>query len=133
MHVTRFSAGDDGESQFTDVTIDHPRERDDGFGHTITSSGTFGSPLVQFALLPEGLDQSWHPAPRRQLVAILAGHLEVGTPDGARRAFGPGDVFLADDVGTRGHTTRTVGGPVQVLFAPVPEDAKEIWSTTASS
>src|SRR4051812_32142685 len=133
MHVTRFSAGTDGESQFTDVTIDHPRERDDGFGHTIASSGVFASPLVQFALLPEGLDQSWPPAPRRQLVAILAGHLEVGTPDGARRAFGPGDVFLADDVGTRGHTTRTVGGPVQGLVAPGPGGAKEVWSSAGPS
>jgi hypothetical protein len=126
MLVTRFSAGEDGESQFSDLEVPHPHERADAFGHTILSSAAFTSPRVQFARLPAGLDQDWHPAPQRQLVAVLTGRLEVGTPDGARRMFGPGDVFLADDVGTRGHVTRTVDGPVQVMFAPVPDGA-EIW------
>src|SRR5215213_8511569 len=109
MRVTRFSPGDDGESRFSEVEIVHPHERLDAFGHTITMSPTFSSPLVQFAVLPEGLDQDLHPAPRRQLVAVLSGRLEVGTPGGETRGFGAGEVFLADDVGSRGHTTRSVG------------------------
>jgi hypothetical protein len=128
MQVTRFSAGDDGQSRFSTVEITFPHERADAFGHTIRSSDRFASPSVQFAVLPDGLDQDWHPAPRRQLVAILTGAVEVGTPDGATRRFGPGEVFLADDVGTAGHTTKTVGGPAQVMFAPVPDDARVIWA-----
>jgi quercetin dioxygenase-like cupin family protein len=109
------------------VAVTFPHSRSDRFGRTITSSAVVGSPAVQLAVLPEGLDQDWHPAPRRQLVAVLSGALEVGTPDGQVRRFGPGDLFLADDVGTRGHTTRAIDGPVHVLFAPMPEGAETLW------
>ena len=34
-----------------------------------------------------------------------------------------GEVFLADDVGSRGHRTRTIGGPARVLFVHLPPDA----------
>lgn len=39
-----------------------------------------------------------------------------------RRRFGPGGVFLADDVDSPGHLTRTIGGPDDVLFVPLTED-----------
>jgi hypothetical protein len=127
MQVTRFSAGGDGRSTFSTVDVTFPHERADAFGHTIRSSDRFSSPAVQFAVLPAGLDQDWHPAPRRQIVAVLTGELEVGTPDGATRRFGPGELFLADDVDTAGHTTRTIGGPVHVMFAPLP-DGVVVWT-----
>jgi hypothetical protein len=113
------------------VEVPFPNERADAFGHTIATSAAFDSPRVQFATLPEGLDQAWHPAPRRQLVVVLSGEVEVGTPDGQRRRFGPGELFLADDVGSPGHTTRTLGGAVRVLFTPVPEGG-EIWAAPAA-
>ena len=47
-----------------------------------------------FVELPEGLDQTWHPASRRQIVVVLSGLLEVTTTD----------------------------GPVEVLFAPMPAE-----------
>ena len=128
MRVTTFSAGPDGESRFSEVEIDLPHERSDAFGHTIASSPTFTSPRAQFVVLPAGLDQDWHPAPRRQLVTILTGRVEVATPDGQQRGFGPGEVFLADDVDTRGHQTRTIGGGATIFVAPVP-DGGEVWST----
>ena len=127
MCLTRFSAGEDGESHFSELEVNFPYSRTDRFGHTIVSTAIAASPAVQLAALPAGLDQGWHPAPRRQLVAVLSGRLEVGTPDGQVRTFGPGDLFLADDVGTRGHTTRALDGPVQVLFAPLPEDGTTWW------
>lgn len=122
MHITRFSAGPDGESTFTDVEVALPHRRADGHGHELVSSARWTSPHVQFAVLPEGLDQPWHPAPRRQLVTVLRGTVEVGTPDGHTRRFSPGDTFLADDVATRGHETRTVGGPAEVFFVGLPDD-----------
>ena len=98
MRLTTFSAGGDGESHFSEVEIDLPHERVDAFGHTIASSTTFTSTRAQFVVLPAGLDQDWHPAPRRQIVTILSGRVEVDTPDGEQRSFGPGEAFLADDV-----------------------------------
>jgi hypothetical protein len=32
-------------------------------------------------------------------------------------------MFLADDVGSRGHRTRTIGGPARVLFVHLPPEA----------
>ena len=131
MRLTTFSAGGDGESHFSEVQIDLPHERVDAFGHTIASSTTFTSTRAQFVVLPAGLDQDWHPAPRRQIVTILSGRVEVDTPDGEQRSFGPGEAFLADDERTRGHRTRTVGGGATIFVVPVPEGG-EVWSTPTS-
>jgi hypothetical protein len=32
-------------------------------------------------------------------------------------------VFLADDVGSRGHRARAIGGPARVLFVHLPPEA----------
>lgn len=132
MRITRFHTTDDGGSVFEEIDLGLPKERQDGQGHTIRSSNIFASPLVQFAELPAGLDQTWHPAPRRQIVAILGGAVEVTTTDGQSRRFGAGQVFLADDMGGKGHLTRTIDGPAQVLFAPMPDDVDlETWAARA--
>ena len=54
-------------------------------------------------------DQGLHGAPRRQFVLVLRGALEVETSLGRRTELGPGDLMLADDVGSRGHYSRDVG------------------------
>lgn len=46
----------------------------------------------------------WHNAPRRQWCITLAGSVQIGIGDGTVRTFGPGDVFLAEDVTGQGHT-----------------------------
>lgn len=120
MRITRFSATIDGGTTFSELDINLPRQFQDSEGHLIQSSKRYESPAVQFAVLPAGLNQSWHPAPQRQIVVVLSGTLEVTTTDLATRQFGPGQRFLADDVGSRGHLTRTIDGPVEVLFAPMP-------------
>ena len=48
----------------------------------------------------------WHPAPRRQWVITLSGSVEIGLGDGSSMTFGPGDVFLAEDVTGQGHTAK---------------------------
>ena len=57
----------------------------------------------------------------RQVVVLLSGELEVGTTDGQTRRWRAGELFLASDVTGKGHTTRTVGGPARVMFAPLPD------------
>jgi redox-sensitive bicupin YhaK (pirin superfamily) len=73
--------------------------------------------------MPEGLYQDWHPASRRQLLFVLSGTLEVETSDGKKHRCSSGDVFLADDVGSSGHRSRTIGGPARVLFVHLPPEA----------
>lgn len=70
--------------------------------------------------MPEGLYQDWHPASRRQLLIVLSGTLEVVTSDGTKHRCSSGEVILADDVGSRGHRTRTIGGSARVLFVHLP-------------
>ena len=72
--------------------------------------------------MPESLYQDWHPASRRQLLIVLSGIQEVKTSDGRKHRCSR-EVFLADDVGSRGHRTRTIGGPARVLFVHLPPDA----------
>ena len=66
--------------------------------------------------LPDGLDQSWHNAPTRQLVFVLEGRIEVETSDGSKCSWGKGDLFFADDVAGKGHLTRVVHGLTKLLF-----------------
>ena len=73
--------------------------------------------------MPEGLYQDWHPTSRRQLLFVLSGTLEVETSDGKKHRCSSGEVFLADDVGSRGHRSRTIGGPARVLFVHLPPEA----------
>jgi hypothetical protein len=46
----------------------------------------------------------WHNAPRRQWCITLSGSVDIGIGDGGMKTFGPGDVFLAEDVTGQGHT-----------------------------
>jgi hypothetical protein len=48
--------------------------------------------------------QGWHNAPRRQWCITLSGSVTIGLGDGSVKTFGPGDVFLAEDVSGEGHT-----------------------------
>jgi quercetin dioxygenase-like cupin family protein len=109
-------AGDDGESHLEE--LDLPME------HVERRATHVPIPATQFTigesdvLVPLG----WHHAPRRQLVAVLSGRLEVEVGDGTKKRFGPGDTFIADDLAGRGHLTRDLEGPVRLLYVHLPDD-----------
>ncbi|MFZ0667929.1 MAG: hypothetical protein WAM97_19435 [Acidimicrobiales bacterium] len=56
-----------------------------------------------------------HRAPRRQLVVILAGNLEITSSDGSKAVLGPGAVLLADDTEGIGHSVSSAGADLLVL------------------
>jgi hypothetical protein len=62
-------------------------------------------------------DVGVHHAPRRQFLVVLGGVLEIVTTSGRREHLHPGDVLLADDVGTNGHISRDVGDDPLALMA----------------
>jgi hypothetical protein len=121
MKITRFYATESGESRFVEIDIPIEQAQRDADGHTLRFSNSYPSPNVRFAELPAGMVQSWHHAPARQIVVLLSGEIEVGTSDGQTRRWRVGEAFLADDVTGKGHTTKTIGGPARVLFAPLPD------------
>jgi hypothetical protein len=120
MKITRFFATESGESRFVEIEIPIEHAQQDADRNTLRFSNSYPSPDVRFAELPDGMVQSWHHAPARQIVVVLSGEMEVGTSDGQTRRWRTGEAFLADDLTGKGHTTRTIGGPVRVLFAPLP-------------
>lgn len=122
MKLISFHETDSGGSRFAEVQIDFPESRQDEFGHTLRLSNAYASPNVQFVQLPAAMDQDWHNAPARQLVVVLNGQVEVETSDGECRRWGAGEAFIPADVAGQGHRTRTIDGPAQLLFAPLPDN-----------
>ncbi len=119
MKITTFETTTEGGSRFREMDIEFDVSHEDEFGHTIRCTSPYTSPGVQFVVLPDGMDQGWHNAPARQIVVVLAGVIEVETTDGQRRQWRTGEVFLPADVDGQGHCTRSIGGPVSLLFAPL--------------
>jgi hypothetical protein len=129
MKIIRFLATDSGGSRFQEIDIPIEHGRKDAEGNILRLSNAYTSPNVCFVELPDGMVQNWHNAPARQIVVVLSGELEVGTTDGQTHRWRAGEVFLASDVTGKGHTTRTVGGPARVMFAPLPDNFDiERWS-----
>ena len=123
MKIVRFASASDGGSQFVEVDLPIDNASTDAFGNTVHRSAILPAQSTMVTEMPEGLYQDWHPASRRQLLFILSGTLRVETSDGKKHQCGSGETFLADDVGSRGHRTRTIGGPARVLFVHLPPDA----------
>ena len=122
MLVTRFYTTSDGGSSFDEVEIPTVSESTDGWGNVLRLSASFDSKEVRVFEIEEGAFQDWHNAPRRQLCVMLTGVWEVGTTDGVSRRWGPGEMFLPDDVDGKGHTSRVIQGPVRILFVPLGEN-----------
>ena len=123
MRITQFVATEDGGSRFEDAEIRFDIEREGAGGFVLMTSEPFESFAVSFVRLPADLDQDWHQAPTRQLVQVISGTVEVTTTDGAVRRWGAGSLFIAADTAGRGHKTRVIDGPADVIFIPVPVGA----------
>ncbi len=74
----------------------------------VSVSEAMAADAVAVISSPAGWHGDWHPAPRRQLMFVLAGELEVRVSDGAARRFRAGDVLLVEDTSGKGHVSTTV-------------------------
>ncbi|MGZ8454346.1 MAG: hypothetical protein ACXWZE_19850 [Candidatus Binatia bacterium] len=96
MQFCRMYTGSDGKSHFEEL-------------EQTPAGKSFLSTIAAKALVFKN-DQNrddlhgWHNAPRRQWCITLAGTVDIGIGDGTVKTFGPGDVFLAEDVTGQGHT-----------------------------
>ena len=117
MQITRIYTGDDGQSHFEDLEVAFALD----VGHGVRT------PLLDADHLSlhestEHFEVEFHPAPRRQFVITVSGSAEIECGDGAKRTFGVGDVFFADDITGEGHIARTVEIPRRSIVVPVPAD-----------
>jgi hypothetical protein len=84
-------------------------------------SPTFRCESMFFRETPEGHVQDLHNAPRRQLIFLVSGILELETSGGRRVVCRPGDLIFAEDMTGKGHLTRSlrdVRGFVHVVVPP---------------
>jgi hypothetical protein len=98
MQFCRLYSGEDGKSHFEDL------QQAAGAQYFLTN---LAARTLVFKNDTNREDlHGWHTAPRRQWCITLSGNVEIGLGDGTKRTFGPGDVFLAEDVTGQGHTAK---------------------------
>jgi hypothetical protein len=118
LKYVRIFVDADGDSHFEDCEL-AMETRDFAPPATPLEASAF-MPAEGFAVVRFAPDWSgpWHPSPYRQWFFMMAGSLTVTVSDGAERIVGAGDTVLLEDMGTRGHLTRTNEGQ-QVLAVGV--------------
>jgi hypothetical protein len=96
MQFCRLYTGKDGKSHFEEL------DQNDG------AKDFMNAHMVKSLVFKNDFNRDdlhgWHNAPRRQWCITLSGSVEIGIGDSRVKTFGPGDVFLAEDVTGQGHT-----------------------------
>ena len=113
----------DGCSHFEDCEL--PLETRDFAPPTTPLEASALMPAEGFAVVRFAPDWSgpWHPSPYRQWFFMMSGSLTVTVGDGTERTVSAGDTVLLEDMGTRGHLTRTNGGQQAVAVGVRVPDA----------
>jgi hypothetical protein len=115
VRITRIGVTADGGSEFSEIDI----ELADVGALGRLSEGWPASSVIFRENVPDGI-VDWHLAPRRQLVVLLDGEIEVEVTSGEKRRFQGGDIVLVEDTKGRGHRTRTIGDRTRrSLFIPL--------------
>ena len=115
MRIFRIFSRESGES---DIEIrEVPMTRD-----ARPMSETFKCESMFFRETPEGHVQDLHTAPRRQLIFLTSGILELESSGGRRFICRPGDMIFAEDAAGKGHITRSLRDTRGFVHVLVPMD-----------
>ena len=85
-------------------------------------SAPFQGGAMFFRETPEGHVQSYHNAPRRQLIFLTSGILEIESSEGKRYVCRPGDLIFAEDTKGKGHITRSLRDTRGFVHVAMPDD-----------
>jgi len=85
-------------------------------------SPTFQAGAMFFRETAEGHVQSHHNAPRRQLIFLASGILELESSEGKRYVCRPGDLIFAEDTAGKGHITRSLRETRGFVHVAMPAD-----------
>jgi quercetin dioxygenase-like cupin family protein len=85
-------------------------------------SPTFEGGAMFFRETAEGHVQSYHNAPRRQLIFLTSGILELESSEGKRYVCRPGDLIFAEDTAGKGHITRSLRDTRGFVHVAMPEN-----------
>lgn len=115
--VWRLYSIEDGTTRMEELSV--PMDE----GETGWTSKLLGGPGVMFRRSAAGRFSPWHPAPRKQIIATLAGWGEMETGDGQKVRVLPGMLALVEDVAGKGHQTWTdPENGWHMLFIPLDDD-----------
>ena len=109
MGVYRLYTGDNGQSHLEELDIAARSDITQGLAVS----------TITFREWQPGHFIDWHPAPRRQYIISLSGHIEIELGDGTKHTFNPGDARLVEDTTGQGHITR-VPGDTPSISAVIP-------------
>jgi hypothetical protein len=122
VRYTHLYVDANGDSRFADARL--PMDEDtSGPGVAELVSGDQAVGTLRFLQLPPGWFQEQRPARNRRWLLVLSGVLDVEASDGEVRRFGPGSVLLVEDTHGHGHRGRVVGGPAEIVIAPLADDS----------
>jgi quercetin dioxygenase-like cupin family protein len=91
-------------------------------GDARPASKTFQGGAIFFRETPQGHVQDYHNAPRRQLIFLTSGLLELEASDGERVVCRPGDLIFAEDTAGKGHITRSLRDVRGFVHVAMSED-----------
>ena len=115
MRVFRIFTKDSGESAIEIRRVPMT-------GAVRPTSETFNCNFMFFRETPEGDVQDSHTAPRRQLIFLTSGLLELESSEGRRFVCRPGDLIFAEDMQGKGHITRSLRDIRGFVHVAMPED-----------
>ena len=115
MRIFRIFSRESGESAIEIREV--PMTRD-----ARPMSDTFRCESIFFRETPEGHVQDLHTAPRRQLIFLTSGILELESSEGRRFICRPGDMIFAEDAVGKGHITRSLRDMRGFVHVVVPTE-----------
>lgn len=90
-------------------------------GNERPMSEVFNAETIFFRETPQGHVQDFHHAPRRQLIFITSGLLELETSQGKKYYVRPGDILFTEDFKGQGHITRSLRDIRGFFHVTVPD------------
>ncbi|KIQ62753.1 hypothetical protein [Kitasatospora griseola] len=115
INVTRLFTDEAGESHFVEEKLDLNEVNFAPPAPSMFLSAPAEARASVYLLCPDGYFGDFHPAPRRQIMTLLQGELEVGVSDGEKRRFLPGGSVLVEDTSGKGHSTRSIGDSLLIV------------------
>jgi hypothetical protein len=93
----------DGTTRFVDETLPYAA----GGGTPFRMTAPVPATSMSFRWTPGEFDFDFHLAPRRRLVLVIEGGLEITVGSGETRQFRPGDILSIRDTWGQGHRSRS--------------------------
>jgi hypothetical protein len=119
LSYVRLYCDSDGESHFADEVMPFTLIDFAPPAPPVSVSAALAAESVAIISSAPGWRGDWHSVPRKQLMFVLSGELEVEVTDGEIRQLNPGSITLVEDISCKGHVSRVIGNE-RCYMATVP-------------